>query len=82
MRSFFMDETAELMENKKSIAICSIWSGIHWWSLDNGVDDKKNDEIDLIEKHFNVNINVYTIYPWWTRIITNWQKKHYSLWFN
>ncbi len=21
---------------------------------------KKNDEIDLIEKHFNVNINVYT----------------------
>ena len=22
--------------------------------------DKKNDEIDLIEKHFNININVYT----------------------
>ena len=21
---------------------------------------KKNDEIDLIEKHFNININVYT----------------------
>ncbi len=30
------------------------------WSLDNDEYDKKNDEIDLIEKHFNININVYT----------------------
>ena len=29
-------------------------------ALDNEEYDKKNDEIDLIEKHFNVNINVYT----------------------
>ena len=29
-------------------------------ALDNDEYDKKNDEIDLIEKHFNVNINVYT----------------------
>ena len=28
-------------------------------ALDNDEYDKKNDEIDLIEKHFNVNINVY-----------------------
>jgi hypothetical protein len=29
-------------------------------ALDNEEYDKKNDEIDLIEKHFNININVYT----------------------
>jgi hypothetical protein len=29
-------------------------------ALDNDEYDKKNDEIDLIEKHFNININVYT----------------------
>ena len=29
-------------------------------ALDNDGYDKKNDEIDLIEKHFNININVYT----------------------
>jgi len=29
-------------------------------ALDNDEYDKKNDEIDLIEKHFNVNVNVYT----------------------
>ena len=29
-------------------------------ALDNEEYDKKNDEIDLIEKHFNVNVNVYT----------------------
>ncbi len=29
-------------------------------ALDNDEHDKKNDEIDLNEKHFNVNINVYT----------------------
>ena len=29
-------------------------------ALDNEKYDKKNDEIDLIEKHFNININVYT----------------------
>jgi len=29
-------------------------------ALDNDDYDKKNDEIDLIEKHFNININVYT----------------------
>ena len=29
-------------------------------NLDNDEYDKKNDEIDLIEKHFNVNINAYT----------------------
>ncbi len=29
-------------------------------ALDNDEYEKKNDEIDLIEKHFNVNINVYT----------------------
>jgi hypothetical protein len=29
-------------------------------ALDNDEYDKKNDEIDLIEKHFNVNLNVYT----------------------
>ena len=29
-------------------------------ALDNNEYDKKNDEIDLIEKHFNININVYT----------------------
>ncbi len=29
-------------------------------ALDNEDYDKKNDEIDLIEKHLNVNINVYT----------------------
>ena len=28
-------------------------------ALDNDEYDRKNDEIDLIEKHFNVNINVY-----------------------
>ncbi len=27
-------------------------------ALDNEEYEKKNDEIDLIEKHFNVNINV------------------------
>jgi hypothetical protein len=29
-------------------------------ALDNDEYDKKNDEIDLIEKHFNININKYT----------------------
>jgi hypothetical protein len=29
-------------------------------ALDNDEYDKKNDQIDLIEKHFNVNINAYT----------------------
>ncbi len=29
-------------------------------ALDNDEYDKKNDEVDLIEKHFNININVYT----------------------
>jgi hypothetical protein len=29
-------------------------------ALDNEEYDKKNDEIDLIEKNFNININVYT----------------------
>ncbi len=29
-------------------------------ALDNDEYDKKNDEIDLIEKYFNININVYT----------------------
>jgi len=29
-------------------------------ALDNEEYDKKNDELDLIEKHFNININVYT----------------------
>jgi len=29
-------------------------------ALDNDEYDEKNDEIDLIEKHFNININVYT----------------------
>ena len=29
-------------------------------ALDNEEYDKKNDEIDLIEKHFKININVYT----------------------
>jgi len=31
-------------------------------ALDNDEYDKKNDEIDLIEKHFNININVYKKY--------------------
>ena len=49
-------ENIETLTGTCSDTICNFFS----LSLDNEEYDKKNDEIDLIEKHFNVNINVYT----------------------
>ena len=37
-----------------------IWTYYEAEALGNDEYDEKNDEIDLIEKHFNININVYT----------------------
>jgi len=56
----FKQGSNKIAESYKGIEYVAYDKEYNDEALDNDEYDKKNDEIDLIEKHFNVNVNVYT----------------------